>query len=200
MFKRAMYMKNLCLSLVILGFVAACASTPPSETITQAPDNDIMLTEVNESPERFFQSFVRWGGRIVKSEKINETLRLEVLNYSLDQQGKPLQASTSSGGRFIAEILPPYKSIRYYRGRWLTVSGRLSGVESYSLVSGEEQKLPVVQVSDHYAWREEQRYYDDGYYDPWWPYFYFRYGIGHRKGKAGVGIFFNPLYPSILPR
>ncbi len=220
--KQAIYMKMVPLSLLILTLLG-CASTPPAELITQIPANDINLSEVNQAPSRFIGSPVRWGGRIVKTEErssdetiqesasqsVNHSsavdtpkankdeskrfLRVEILAYPLDQNGKPVQSAEALGGRFIARLQPPYKAGRYYRNRWVTVAGDIVGVDSYSLANGGSQTLPVIESQAKYAWREEYR--DDYYDDYWWPRFYFRYGIGHRDrgSRSGVGIIFKPL-------
>lgn len=190
-------MKSLLLSLIILSLFG-CASTPPAQQITQAPDNDIALSEVNKSPERFLQSEVRWGGRIVKFRETEAAdgkasfLKLEILAYPLDQRGKPIQSAESLGGRFIANVSEPYKKGRYYRNRWISVFGSITGTETYTLASGEEQVLPVLQAQNQYTWRTEYR--DDDYYHDhyWWPRFYFRYGISNRGSRTGFGIFFRP--------
>lgn len=209
-------MKMILLSLLILALLG-CASTPPAELITQTPVNDITLSEVSQSPSRFVGSPVRWGGRIVKTDEIVSTevlqkkvpntsktnelkasqeeparfLRVEVLAYPLDQNGKPVQSAKALGGRFIATLQPPYKKGRFYRNRWITVAGDIAGTESYSLAGGGLQALPIIESQEKYAWREEYR--EDYYDDYWWPRFYFRYGIGHRGSRSGVGIIFNPL-------
>ncbi|MFT6390136.1 MAG: starvation-inducible outer membrane lipoprotein [Cellvibrionaceae bacterium] len=199
---RAIYRKTLLLSLGIL-VLSACASTPPAQLITQAPSNDITLPEVGQSPSRFIKSPVRWGGRIVKSEELKiaggtdkaeekRLLKLEILGYPLDQKGKPVQSAEALGRRFIAKLQQPYKAGRYYRNRWVTIAGEMSGTETYTLPSGENQILPVVDAHEKYAWREEYR--DDYYNDYWWPRFYFKYGIGHSRGRSGVGIYVSPWY------
>jgi len=204
-------MKTLLLSLAIL-VLSACASTPPAPLITQAPSNDITLPEVSQSPSQFIKSPVRWGGRIVKSEELviaartdskvtvkstdksdeKRLLKLEILAYPLDQKGKPVQSAEALGRRFIAKLQQPYNTGRYYRNRWITIAGEISGTETYTLPSGESQVLPVVDAQEKYAWREEYR--DDYHNDYWWPRFYFKYGIGHRGSRSGVGIYFSPWY------
>lgn len=200
-------MKTLLLSFAIL-VLSACASTPPSQQITIAPSNDITLPEVSQSPSKFIKSPVRWGGRIVRSEEVNveesvdeskkkRLLRLEILGYPLDQKGKPVQSAEALGRRFIANVHQPYKAGRYYRNRWITVAGEITGTETYTLPSGENQILPVVDVQEKYAWREDYR--DDYYDNYWWPRFYFQYGIGHRSSRSGFGLYFRPLFLHPLP-
>ncbi len=148
------------------------------------------------------KSTVRWGGRVVKVDKLGDELVVEILNHPLDQKGKPIQSSAANGGRFIARLQPPYKQIRYYRGRWVTVAGEISGSEVHTLASGQEQRLPVVNAVEHHAWREEYRH-DYDYYDPWWPGFYFdygHYGKKYNKSRTGFGIIFNPRFHKSLPK
>jgi outer membrane lipoprotein len=184
-----MYMKNLALSLIAL-FIAGCASTPPAEQITQAPENDISIAEVYKDVLIFKDSVVRWGGRILKVTEAgtdtNPFLKIEILEYPLDEKGKPME-SAGSGGRFITQINSPYKKSSFFRGRLITVSGLITGKENYALASGEKQSLPVVQSNEKYAWRRPM---PDSYYDPW--YGHVRYGFHNRPYyfSTGYGIIF----------
>jgi outer membrane lipoprotein len=181
-------MKMLFLSFLMLIILSACAVAPPSDGIKLPPANDISLAEVQQDYKRFIGSPVRWGGRILKvvevAEQGQEYLHLEVLEYPLDKSGKPIEVA-SSGGRFIARISPPYKTIRYYRGRLVTLVGNINGIEVYPLASGEEQQLPLIYSGENYAWRQEYR--DDS--PDYWPHFFFRYGISNHG--TGVGVIFH---------
>ncbi len=190
------YMKILLLSLLILSLFG-CASTPPSTSITQAPVNDVSLAEVNKDYRSFIDSDVRWGGRVLKAVEVGtdeqKRLHLEVLEYALDKKGRPLETA-KSGGRFIARLPQPYKKSRFYRTRWVTLSGIVSGVENYPLANGGGQELPVIDVIEQYAWRE--KYDDDDHfrYHHYWPRFYFRYGIGryHHRSRSSIGVVYKP--------
>lgn len=185
-----MYMKKWLLSVIPV-FALGCAYTPPTEQITQAPLNDISLQEVSADPERFVQSTVRWGGRIIKRVEVGEgeqsRLHLEVLQHPLDDKGKPIPGA-AAGGRFIARIDGPYKKSAYYQSRLVTVTGVIAGVEDYPLASGEVQRLPVLASTDNYAWRRD---YDDHGHHHSGPSIFYRIGIGTHHRGAGIGVIFH---------
>jgi len=161
-------MKTLFLSVLIL-LLAACASSPPSEQITTIPENEITLAEVVETPILFEQSTVRWGGRVLEAELINDQgttlLRVEIINYPLDGRGKPLSES-SPGLRFVAHIKAGDQSLAdlldkvFKRNAFVTVVGDVYGSEAIELASGQAQQLPIVNAEDFYRWSyspEEKR-------------------------------------------
>jgi outer membrane lipoprotein len=182
-------MKYWILSVCLLSLFG-CSTTPPTALITQPPANDITLAEASVDPLRFIHSPVRWGGRILKVEEKNSgeqtVLQLEIIEYPLDDKGKPTD-SAKSAGRFIARVQLPEDKSRYYRNRLVTIAGTIVAVEHYSLASGEQQQLPVVASTDRYAWSEEYR--DDDYYYHPWPRFFYQIGIGTRG--SGIGIIFH---------
>ena len=153
-------MKLLFLSALIL-LLSACATSPPSPQITAAPENEITLAEVVETPILFEQSTVRWGGRVLKAELISDhgttLLRVEIVDYPLDTRGKPLTES-SPGLRFVAHIEQGDQSLAdlldkvFKRNAFVTVVGNLHGSEGIALANGQAQELPVVNVEDFYRW------------------------------------------------
>jgi outer membrane lipoprotein len=183
-------MKILLLSVVVLSMVG-CAITPPAEEITQAPQNDISLAEVNKDILVFKDSKVRWGGRVLKTTEIgtkeSPVLQVEVLEYPLDEKGKPMEEA-SSNGRFIAEVNGPYKRSQFFRGRLITISGVISGSEKHTLASGKEQAIPIVQSNEKFAWRRPA---PDSYYHPsWYSNFYFGFHKRPYFIRTGYGIVF----------
>ena len=116
---------NAVLITMLTLLVVGCAVEPPSKTITQVPKNDISLAEVlkvyeqaieqnsqldkQQTNHRFDQSIVRWGGRILQVTEPAEgeagALQIEIIEYPLDEQGRPVPGSASAG-HFIASIAP----------------------------------------------------------------------------------------------
>ena len=176
--------------IVLFGvmIIASCATKPP-EKIQQAPINDVTLAEVAADPKRFVDTPVRWGGSVLKAVEIDEAdgqrLQLEIQEYPLGEDGKPIQSATP-GARFIAQIYPPYKKDQYFRGRMITVTGLIVGTETYALASGETQELPVISAAEQYAWKEKAE--GKGWPYRLWPRFYFHWGSG---GRTGVGVIFH---------
>lgn len=155
-------MKIAFLSALIV-LLSACASTPPSDLIRQAPDNEITLAEVLETPIVFEQSTVRWGGRVLNAESIFSEadniplLRVEIIHYPLDEGGKPL-TEANPGLRFISHIDPKeqtplaLKEKVFERNAFVTVVGSLYGTETIVLENGNTQSLPIVDADDFHRW------------------------------------------------
>lgn len=154
-------MKKSFLSALLL-LLFACASQPPSDLITGTPDNEITLAEAVQTPIVFEQSTVRWGGRVLNAEYLNtadntDLLRVEVINYPLDNRGKPL-AEASPGARFIAHIesgeqsLDELKNKVFKRNAFVTIVGKFYGLENTFLDNGQSQSLAIVNADDYYRW------------------------------------------------
>ncbi len=172
-------MKTLIFSLLIFSLIG-CASTKPPYAILQAPSNDISLAEVkNDDQEKFLNANVRWGGRVLKAVEVStdrgKRLNLEILELPLDANGRPTNKEASSG-RFIAQLLPPYKKSRYYRNRHVTVAGELIYYEEYPLANGKTQKIAVIDSLEQFAWYTQgNNYYSD-------PFYRGHFGFGHHTG------------------
>ncbi len=171
-------MKIFIFSLLILSIVG-CVSTKPPSAIVRAPANDISLAEVNnDKQQKFLNSNVRWGGRVLKAVEVStdkgKRLNVEILELPLDAKGRPTTTETSSG-RFIAQLLPPYKKSRYYRNRHVTVTGELISYEEYPLANGKTHKLVVIDTRDRFAWQSNNNnYYSD-------PFYRSGFGFGHHS-------------------
>jgi len=155
-------MKISILSALIL-ILLACAGQPPSDFITGIPENEITLAEAATTPAQYEQSIVRWGGRVIKAEVIVGSavdaglLRVEIIDYPLDEKGKPLD-DANAGTRFIAYLeagdktLEALKSSVFKRNAFVTVVGRLNGIESVGLDNGQIQRLVVVDAEHYHRW------------------------------------------------
>ena len=169
------------LLLMAIVALANCATKPVPEVVLTAPVNDIDLAEVSRDSKRFQGANVRWGGRIVNTRVADEGLIINVLQYPLGQEGKPLSAE-ASGGRFVAVLAPPYDKKYFYRNRYITVFGKIDGEEVYPLFKAD-QRLPRVVVHTNHTWSRERDKRSNA-----WPWF----GVNwHRGGGFGGGIIFQ---------
>jgi len=157
------------LSAVIL-LLAGCASSRVPPAIGKAPEKPVLVSQVQQEPERFLDRRVRWGGTIVAVRNLKQTTEIEILSRPLDSGGKP-RGKEPGTGRFIALLTGFADPAEYPEKRLLTVTGRLQRVETRPI--GEyPYSYPVVAVEQPYLWPkppppEPPYFYPDPWYYPW---------------------------------
>lgn len=160
--------------LVVAGlYLTGCSSTIP-DLIKQSPEGDIRVDEVQQKPDDFINSQVRWGGTIIRVENLAEKTFIEVLGRQLTKNGKP-DSDSRSQGRFKISLPGFIEPEEFPKDRLITVHGKLiefvgGSVGSYSYT------YPVVEPTTYYLWSEEKNYRYRDYYDPFYyhgyPYWY----------------------------
>lgn len=109
---------------------------------------------------------VRWGGEIIKVEPKADQTCFEILARELDATARPVSRDPS-GGRFIACRGGFYDPEDFGRGRDLTVTGHVDGVERRKV--GEfDYTYPRVAADTIYLWPKRTMYARSPYYDPWY--------------------------------
>ncbi|HKJ71102.1 MAG TPA: Slp family lipoprotein [Gammaproteobacteria bacterium] len=114
---------------------------------------------------------VLWGGVIVAAHNRENSTQLEVLGYPLNDRQRP-QQDAKPQQRFLAVKDGYLETADYAQGRWITVSGPLTGTRA-GRVGEAEYSYPVVRIEDIQLWPKEQR--------PNEPRFHFGIGVifGH---------------------
>lgn len=132
-------------SLLLL---AACAPAPiyknPAGAIAATPQ------QVAQTPERYSNGHVVWGGRIVKVDNFSDHSEVELLAYPLDSSQRP-KANDSGNGRFIAVMQGYVEPIDYPPGALITVSGQLNGTRAGN-VGEASYVFPVIRVAQSHVW------------------------------------------------
>lgn len=128
--------------------LAACAPAPiyksAGATVAATP------AQVAQTPERFSNSDVIWGGRIVQVKVLSDHSEIELLAYPLDSSQRP-KANDSGNGRFIA-VMPGYvEPLDYPAGALMTVSGKLSGSRA-GKVGEADYVFPLVSTAQSHVW------------------------------------------------
>jgi len=101
--------------------LAGCTAQIP-QNIRQAPPNNPTIADVRNRVIKNQIWLVRWGGKILETENLENETRFTVLASSLNRSGEP-EITDNSEGRFIA-IVPEFLDPKVYAaGRYLTVSG-----------------------------------------------------------------------------
>ena len=142
---------QFCVPTLVLALVA-CAPAPiyksAGTAITAAP------FQVAESPERFANSDVIWGGRIVQVKNFADHSEVEMLAYPLDASQRP-KKNDSGNGRFIAVLRGYAEPLDYPAGALMTVSGKLSGSRA-GKVGEANYVFPLVSVAQSHVWTPEE--------------------------------------------
>jgi outer membrane lipoprotein len=148
-------MRNRSVSLMIklflpvsLALLAACAPAPiyknTTDMVTATP------AQVAQTPERYGNSNVVWGGRIVKVSNFSDHSEVELLAYPLDSSQRP-KANDSGNGRFIAVMRGYVEPIDYPPGALMTVSGKLTGSRA-GQVGEASYVYPLISVTQSHVW------------------------------------------------
>jgi outer membrane lipoprotein len=111
---------------------------------------------------------VRWGGEIIKVDPKSDVTCFEVLSRELYADARPNRRD-GSDGRFMACANGFYDPEIYRKGRDLTVTGQITGVEQHN-VGEHPYTYATVSADGIYLWPKRTR--PEPFYDPWNPYFY----------------------------
>jgi outer membrane lipoprotein len=154
-----MFARHFAIAALAVG-LASCASVPTPLQGQFAPVTPRDVATTGATGEA-----VRWGGEIIKVEpKANQTC-FEILARELDASARPVKRDPS-GGRFIACRNGFYDPEDFARGRELSVTGHLDGVEQRKV--GEfDYTYPRVAADTIYLWPKRTMYANYPYYDPW---------------------------------
>ncbi len=158
-------MRRLLLFALAL-LLEGCAGPLP-RSITQPPPVAVSVRQAQKEVMRDLSREVRWGGEIIEVWNRSDHTDVLVLGRELKRGGEPREEGEVDG-RFIARFGGFMDPARFPKGRMLTVSGPLIGVETHP-VGDYPYRYPVVQVTAWHLWpQSEPRSY---YHDPWWPYY-----------------------------
>jgi outer membrane lipoprotein len=160
--KGILIMRFLTITIVILA-LSACTTIPEQ---IQGSYPEISPARVEPG---VFGSSARWGGVILNSKNKDSGTCFEVLSRELDKYLRPeLQDATL--GRFIACTKGFNDPIIFTKGREITVTGRIQGIEVQK-VGDFDYRYPVLEVEDLVLWEKRKvvmRY--RGFNDPFYGY------------------------------
>lgn len=140
------------LSPLLLLALAACAPAP----IYKAAPGAISAAplQVSQSPERYANAQVIWGGRIVGVRNLPSSSEIQVLAYPLDSSQRP-KLKDNGSGRFIAVVQGYAEPMNYPAGAPITISGRLSGSRA-GTVGEADYVFPLVSVDQAHVWTAKE--------------------------------------------
>lgn len=172
----------LFISVAFLLLGAGCSHVL-SPAALQNVDPTLDFVEVKVNPQAYLGRTLILGGLIIQTEPSRSGTTLEILRYRLDRWGEPLTVD-EVGGRFLARTERFLDPELYTSGRFVTLSGIVSGTETRSL-QDYDYVYPVFRIGEVYLWTRSHyyHYYPYSHY-PWGPYPYY-YGYGEPYGYYG---------------
>jgi outer membrane lipoprotein len=173
---------NIVRLITICGFtllLSACLHPISSES-RSVVDPELTLALIDQDPTAYLGRSLMLGGTIIALDDTEETKTVEVLEWRLNVLGEPYIPSDNAG-RFLLvtrQHLPPEL---YTRGRLITLTGTIEGVETRQLLSGADQDYPVIRLSEIHLWETPYRYGISSYQAPETPNYVGpeRYGRDH---------------------
>ena len=136
------------LALVVLFALPSGCATPVfvnlGNTLPIAP------IDVQQSMESFEGAEVLWGGRVVSLENLQDSTRVEIIAFPLNQAQQPVP-DAGSIGRFML-LVPGFAEPRDYApGRHLTAQGIIAGFW-HGQSDGQDYAFPVLLASAVNVW------------------------------------------------
>lgn len=159
---------NVFRSLCVLGAVALSACTTVPEQL-QGTYSEVTPARVEPAA---YGTTVRWGGLIIDAMNKPDHTCFEILSRDLDKYLRP-KIEDRTAGRFIGCKTGFYDPEVFARGREVTVTGRIRGIEERE-IDDFNYRYPVVDLDQLVLWEVRQEVMViDNYYDPYWyPYFW----------------------------
>ena len=116
----------------LLALALAGCATP---VFKDMPATALSPLDVALAPERYHDTALVWGGRIIGVHNLADTTQVEIVAHPLDSAQRP-DVRAPSIGRFVV-VLPGYvESMDYPAGRWLSVRGHVVGSEVHRIDDG----------------------------------------------------------------
>jgi outer membrane lipoprotein len=114
---------------------------------------------------------VRWGGRVIRTEPLDNKTCFEILSTRLDTYGRPYWATDDVGGRFIACRTGFYDPAVFEPNREVTFTGRIEGYDTRK-IGGHDYRFPRVAADVVYLWpvRDRVDVLTRAAPWPWWGY------------------------------
>lgn len=138
--------------------ISSCASykggSSLHSSLVNAPEKDLQYSEVISNLNDFIGTEVRWGGEILKVERLDSQARVTMISYPITDNGKPDYqriVNSERRGRFIIDVSDELADKIFRRNKILTVFGSIAGSE-VAQVSKAELKIPVIKALEIKHW------------------------------------------------
>jgi outer membrane lipoprotein len=136
-------------ALVAVPLSVGC-SPPFPEELLEKVDKNVPFTALQKDPEKYAGKLLMIGGIIVDTSNLKEGTRIEVLQMTLDGEGRP-EPTDDTGGRFLVMTQQFLDGAVYHRGRSITVVGEVAAPQVIPL--GEiAYRYPVIMAKALHLW------------------------------------------------
>lgn len=128
---------------------AGCSPPFPKELLDKVEKN-VPFTALQKDPDKYAGTLLMIGGIIVDTKNLKEGKRIEVLQMTLDGEGRP-ELTDDSSGRFLVMTQQFLDGAIYHRGRMITAVGEVAAPQVIPL--GEiEYRYPVITAKALHLW------------------------------------------------
>jgi len=132
-----------------IGAAAGCSPPFPKELLEKV-EKSVPFTALQKDPDKYAGKLLMIGGIIVDTKNLKEGTRIEVLQMTLDGEGRP-ELTDDTGGRFLVMTQQFLDGAVYHRGRLITVVGEVAAPQVLPL--GEiEYHYPVITAKALHLW------------------------------------------------
>ncbi len=140
--------RRTALTCLVALALAGCVPTPlfrevPSEP---SPSPRAVAAQIQAELDRA----VLWGGMVIALTEYESYVEIEMLGFPTDSQARPIPQARD-GGRFIAIRAGRVDPNEVVPGRFLTLTGRITGEREVQL-GGQRLVLPEVDAREIHLW------------------------------------------------
>jgi outer membrane lipoprotein len=128
--------------------LAGCAATPVFKDIPARPSP--APSEIARDVQKHLDQSVLWGGMVLELHEFDGYVEIEVLGFPIDAQARPVPQARD-GGRFIALRSGSVDTLEVTPGRFITLSGKITGERS-GQVNGTDYLWPEVDALEIHLW------------------------------------------------
>lgn len=136
------------ISIPLLLALAACAPVPLFREVPAAPTP--APRDLARDIQRHMDRSVLWGGMVLELRQFEGYAEVEVLGFPIDSQARP-EPRARDGGRFIAVRAGSLDPLQVTAGRFLTISGRITGERQLD-VRGSSETVAEVDAREIHVW------------------------------------------------
>jgi outer membrane lipoprotein len=165
-------LRSALLAILIMVFTGSCSVISQQIGMDAIPPIDFKI--LLQESDKYLGNTVILGGYVLETNNLTDQTIIRVLQAPLGFTEEP-KSKDYSEGRFIISQKGFLDPEIYSKDRKITVAGTVVG-SVIEKINDFSQPYLKIQSREIYLWPEDQAYYPDPYYEPWfYPYPYYRY-------------------------